>query len=171
MKRNNNPLYLVVLFVATTGLGVVLGKCLQPAPVEYSEEITTDSISEEDITLSDSNFEEETTEEENTSTVSVKEVDKKPEKPAEPVMTPEEFKQNVRKGVGALDTHYFHGNAYPTFKLTNPRDGDNRLLDIQDLKMKMGSNTENHWKDYEVRLDYDNKGKIKEVYITAVYDD
>lgn len=164
MKKNKNPLYLVVLFVAATGIGVVLGKCLQPASVEQAENTQTDSINTEVIQTN------EPVKEETTPTVPVKEVEKKPEKPEkpiEPVMSEDEFKQNVRKGVGALGTHYFHGNEYPTFKLTNPRDGERRLLDIQDLKMKMSSN----WKDYEVRLDYDNKGKIKEVYITAVYDD
>lgn len=166
MKKNKNPLYLVVLFVATTGIGVVLGKCLQPAPVEDEKEMVADSVNVDTVPLIEPVVTEEATVEEKTMpTIPAKEVDKKS---AEPIMTAAEFKQKVH--ANSFDyKRDFHGGTTPRFVVSGQKEEENKVTDIPRLRHKLNPNMDPHWDDFEVTLDYDKQGKIRVVYITAVY--
>lgn len=164
MKKNKNPLYLVVLFVATTGIGVVLGKCLQPAPVEDEKEMVADSVNVDTVPLIEPVVTEEATVEEKTMpTIPAKEVDKKS---AEPIMTAAEFKQNVH--ANSFDyKRDFHGGNTPRFVVYGQKEEEEvNVSDIPSLRHKLNMAL---WDDFEVTLDYDKQGKISVVYITAVY--
>lgn len=175
MKYNNSVLYIIVFVIAAAvGFGIVKG--IQSKDEEtslVSEDVSARYSPEKPLIPSNTKPKKKILPpEEIKEPPTTIEVEKKPEvkeKKVEPVMGTQEFKDKVLSNSFVYKRDFHKGNT-PKFNVIGTKAGESKPTDIPSLRRKLNPDMDPHWDDFDViSLEYDEKGKIKTVTISAIY--